>query len=310
MTEHFADRLATAIFSRGSCVCVGLDPRLERLPDEIVRPAFARQANPAEAAAQALLDFGRGVVDAVCETVPVVKIQIAFYEMLGWQGIRAYQQTVTHARDRGLLVIGDAKRGDIGSTSEAYARGHLGRVTLVDSKVDIWHEDALTVNPFLGTDAVQPFVVEANANGKGVFVLVKTSNPSSIDLQDLVCEDLPIYAHVGRLVNRWGRDFLGECGYSCVGAVVGATFPGSIQELREVMPHAWFLLPGFGAQGAGAQDVAAAFDRRGLGGIVNSSRGIIFAYEKGAAARWTDAVAEAARRMTDELRPLCSGDGA
>ncbi len=303
--QHFADRLAEAVRVRGSCVCVGLDPRLERLPPQIVDDAFSRSDNPAQAAADAFLEFGVRVIDAVAEIVPVVKIQIAFYEMLGWQGIRAYQQTIAHARARGLLVIGDAKRGDIGSTSEAYARGHLGTVSLAEREVDIWQEDAITVNPFLGTDAVQPFIDQATANGRGIFVLVRTSNPSSIDLQDLVCDDLPIYAHVGRLVDRWGSDALGECGYSCVGAVVGATFPGSIDELRQIIPNAWFLLPGLGAQGAGPKDVEAAFDRRGLGGIVNSSRAIIFAYEKEAAGDWTDAVAAAARRLTEELRPLC-----
>ena len=303
--QHFADRLAEAVRARGSCVCVGLDPRLERLPVQIVDAAFARADNPAQAAADAFFEFGVRVIDAVAEIVPAVKIQIAFYEMLGWQGIRVYQQTVEHARARGLIVIGDAKRGEIGSTSEAYARGHLGTVTLAEREVDIWQEDAITVNPFLGTDAVQPFINHASANGRGIFVLVRTSNPSSIDLQDLVCDDAPIYAHVGRLVDRWGQETLGECGYSCVGAVVGATFPGSIDELRGIIPNAWFLLPGLGAQGAGPKDVEAAFDGRGLGGIVNSSRGIIFAYESEAAGDWTDAVTGAARRLTEELRPLC-----
>jgi len=237
----------------------------------------------------------------VAPIVPAVKIQIAFYEMLGWQGIKAYQETVAHAREKGLIVIGDVKRGDIGSTCEAYAAGHLGRVTIAGQEIDVWHEDAITVNAYLGSDGIVPFRDRAKKFGKGFFVLLKTSNPSGIELQDLLSDGEPVHLHLARLVRAWGEDLAGQSGYSAVGAVVGATYPETLARLRKLMPETPFLVPGYGAQGAKASDLAGAFDENGLGAVVNSSRALIFAYRDSADPHWVNRVEEAALSMTREL---------
>jgi len=303
-TEHFADRLAAQIERKQSQVVVGLDPRLDLMPPELVAEAGCDSGE----AAAAVLRFNRAVIDAVCDAAVAVKCQIAFYERLGCAGLEAYAQTLEYARDRGLIVIGDVKRGDIGSTAQAYAEAHIPppEATGLGGAPD-FRCDAVTVNPLFGSDGMGPFIERAAAAGCGVFALVKTSNPSSAQIQDLDCGGVPLYERIGALVEGWGEPHRGRCGYSLLGAVVGATFPEVIARLRGLMPHTVFLVPGFGAQGGGAGDVAAAFDSAGMGALVSSSRGIIYAYrrppydEEYGPAKWLEAVRVAAERMREEV---------
>jgi orotidine-5'-phosphate decarboxylase len=296
-TSHFADRLASAVKHRSNPVVVGLDPRYEDLPTGLRRgDAWAEQAG-------AFLEFCQGVVDVVAELVPVVKPQAAFFERIGPQGMIALGQVIEYAQRKGLLVILDGKRNDIGSTAMAYAEGYLGR-----SPLSPWGADALTVSPYLGDDSLSPFVDRASERGAGAFVLVKTSNPGGAMFQDLVAEGRPVYQHVAQHVEHLARRSSGESGYGIVGAVVGATYPAQASELRAAMPHAWFLMPGYGSQGATAREVAGAFDKRGLGALVSNSRGIIFAHARReyadtfGHARWQEAVAAATRQMIAELK--------
>lgn len=253
--------------------------------------------------AAAFTVFCRGVIDVVAGLVPAVKPQAAFFEQLGPAGSAALAEVVHYAQSKGLLVILDGKRNDIGSTAAAYAHGYLGA-----GGQSPWGADALTVTPYLGDDGVRPFVEVATARGAGVFVLVKTSNPGGGQFQDLVADGRPLYRHVADYVEPLARQTAGEGGYGAVGAVVGATFPGQLSELRAAMPHTWFLVPGYGSQGGTAADVAAAFDRHGRGAIVNNSRGIIFAHarspyaERFGPSRWQEAVEAATRDMIDQLR--------
>lgn len=299
---NFTDELAAAVRRTGNAVCVGLDPRAQNLPGGLLS-AFDQTV---AAIAVAYSKFCCSVVDVVAPLVPVAKVQAAFFEELGPPGMAAMAEVIDYAQGRGLLVIVDAKRNDIGSTAAAYARGFLGRS---DSA---WHADALTVSPYLGDDSLTPFVDVARERGAGVFVLVKTSNPGGGLLQDLVCDGEPMYRHTARHVERLASTSLGECGYGAVGAVVGATYPAQLVELRKLMPHTWFLVPGYGSQGGTAADVAAAFDGRGLGAIVNNSRGIIFAHEnpkfsqRFGTANWQAAVEAATREMIDALASMGS----
>lgn len=284
---------------------VGLDPRWEQLPD-----AFRAGGDASwEAQARAYAAFCNGVVDVVASLVPAVKIQSAFFEELGPAGMTAMATVIEHAHEHGLLVILDAKRSDIGSTAVAYARGYLGRGT------SAWHADALTISPYLGDDSLAPFVEVATERGAGLYVLVKTSNPGSGMLQDLVADGKKIYRRVAQHVELLATETAGDCDYGSVGAVVGATYPEQLAELRAAMPHTWFLVPGFGSQGGTAADVAAAFDDRGRGAIINNSRGILFAHsrreyaDRFGAARWQEAVDAATREMIDELRAVVKGIG-
>jgi orotidine-5'-phosphate decarboxylase len=299
---HFADRLNAAIKAKGSAICVGLDPRLEQIPEHIREQNIGKFDNPMLAAAESILEFNKGIIDAAADLVPVVKLQIAFYEQYGHDGVRAFEETVHYAREKGLLTLADVKRGDIGSTAEAYAKAFLGKVNLFGKEVFSFDCDALTVAPYLGWDGIKPFLDIARNHGKGVFVLVKTSNPSSGDLQDLVMQkpagvkesepggkldgavkspaDLAVYEIMGHYVESWGANDIGESGYSNVGAVVGATFPDQAKRLRQIMPETIFLVPGYGAQGGSAKDAAVCFNKDGLGAIVNSSRGITFAWRE------------------------------
>jgi orotidine-5'-phosphate decarboxylase len=292
---HFMDDLARAVQARGNAVCVGLDPRWEQLPPEFVvsHPDLRRQAD-------AYAAFCRGVIDAVAELVPAVKPQSAFFEELGPLGVAALVEVIRYAQERGLLVILDAKRNDIGSTAEAYARGMLGRESA-------WGADALTVSPYLGEDSLQPFFDVAVERGAGLFVLVKTSNPGGGLLQDRLAEGRPIYRHAAALVERLSAETAGDSGYGVAGAVCGATYPQQLAELRAAMPHTWFLVPGYGSQGGAAADVAPGFDALGLGAVINNSRGIIFAHARQdyagrfAPHQWQDAIAAATREMIAEL---------
>ncbi len=301
---NFIDQLASAVGRLASPVVVGLDPRWEQLPPEIQ----ARGDRSLESKASVYASFCNAVSDVVSPLVPAVKIQAAFFEELGPAGMAAMAEVIGHAQNQGLLAIVDGKRNDIGSTATAYARGYLGRSS-GDSGEAAWGADGLTVSPYLGDDSLTPFVDVAKERGAGVFVLVKTSNPGGKMLQDLQCDGRPLYAHVAEYVETLAAATAGVSEYGLVGAVVGATYPQQLAELRAAMPHTWFLVPGYGSQGGRAADVAAAFDARGLGAIVNNSRGIIFAHERPkyarfGASRWQQAVEAATRDMIDELRAV------
>jgi orotidine-5'-phosphate decarboxylase len=279
---------------------VGLDPRAEMLPEGIL-PSGGDADCSLRAAAYGT--FCRGVIDVVASMVPAVKPQVAFFEQLGPPGMQVLAEIIRYAAEKGLLVILDAKRSDIGPTAAAYARGLLG-----GGGQSPWGADAITVNPYLGDDSLRPFVEVATERGAGVFVLVKTSNPGGGMFQDLLADGRPLYWHVAGYVEQLAEQTAGACGYGAIGAVVGATYPEQLAELRAAMPHAWFLVPGFGSQGATAADAAAAFDRQGGGAVINNSRGIIFAHARDpfarqfGAARWQEAVEAATREMIEQLR--------
>lgn len=297
MQLSFADRLTQAVRRTSSPVSVGLDPRWDELPD-----SFHAAGDGYETRAGAYADFCRRVVDVVASLVPVVKVQAAFFEELGPPGMAAMAEVIDHSQAQGLMVIVDGKRNDIGSTAAAYARGYLGR------QQSAWHADALTVSPYLGDDSLAPLVETATARGAGLFVLVKTSNPGGGMLQDVAADGRPVYRRVADHVERLSADGAGACGYGSVGAVVGATYPEQLVELRAAMPHSWLLVPGFGSQGGTAADVAGGFDAQGLGAIVNNSRGILFSYrrpeyaERFGPSRWQEATEAATRDMIDRLR--------
>jgi orotidine-5'-phosphate decarboxylase len=297
---HFTDLLARVVHRLRAPVVVGLDPRWEQLPESFRKSSAGSLAERAAA----YETFCKEVTDVVAPLVPAVKPQAAFFEELGPPGMTALHEVITHAHARGLLVILDGKRNDIGSTAEAYARGYLGR------SESAWGADALTVSPYLGDDSLTPFVNVAKQRGAGLFVLVKTSNPGGRMLQDLQCDAVPLYRHVAQYVENLAEATIGECGYGSVGAVVGATYPEQLAELRSAMPHTWFLVPGYGSQGGTAADVAPAFDSSGLGAIINNSRGIIFAHERREyaeryrQARWQMAVEAAAQDMIAELQSV------
>lgn len=274
------DRLLEKIAETQNPTVAGLDPKLDYVPEYIRQECFARYGNTLEAAAQALLLFNKGLIDALYDIVPAVKPQCAYYEMYGWQGMKALAETMEYAHQKGMFVITDGKRNDIGTTMEAYAAGHLGSVEINGQTVHPFPGDALTVNGYLGSDGINPLLKTCQAENKGVFVLVKTSNPSSGELQDRMMDDKTVYQVMGERCEAWGEALPGKYGYSGVGAVVGATYPKQLERLRGSLPHTFFLVPGYGAQGGGAWDVAGAFDRNGMGAVVNSSRGIMCAYQK------------------------------
>ena len=260
-------------------ICVGLDPMLNYIPEHILKKSYNEFGETLEGAADAIWQFNKEIVDHTCDLIPSVKPQIAMYEQFGIEGLKSYQKTVDYCQQKGLLVIGDAKRGDIGSTSAAYATGHLGKVQVGSKTYSGFHTDFLTVNPYLGTDGVKPFVDVCNSEDKGLFVLVKTSNPSSGEFQDRLIDGRPLYELVAEKVVEWG-DTCMDGDYSNVGAVVGATYPEMSKILRKLMPRTYFLVPGYGAQGGTAADLAHCFNEDGLGAVVNSSRGIIAAYRQ------------------------------
>ena len=260
-------------------ICVGLDPMLNYIPEHILKKSYNEFGETLEGAADAIWQFNKEIVDHTCDLIPSVKPQIAMYEQFGIEGLKSYQKTVDYCQQKGLLVIGDAKRGDIGSTSAAYATGHLGKVQVGSKTYSGFHTDFLTVNPYLGTDGVKPFVDVCNSEDKGLFVLVKTSNPSSGEFQDRLIDGRPLYELVAEKVVEWG-DTCMDGYYSNVGAVVGATYPEMSRILRKLMPRTYFLVPGYGAQGGTAADLAHCFNEDGLGAVVNSSRGIIAAYRQ------------------------------
>ena len=274
------DRLIQKIKETGTPIVVGLDPQLGFIPDSVKSAAFREYGETLEGAAEALLRFNMEIVDAVHDLIPAVKPQIAMYERYGLPGLQAFYRTVEYCRDRDLVVIGDVKRGDIGSTSAAYADAHLGSVAVGEQRFVPFGEDFATVNPYLGSDGVLPFVKVCKEEDRGIFVLVKTSNPSSGEFQDRLIDGRPLYEWVGAKVNEWGEGTEGRYGYTEVGAVVGATYPEMGAVLRKLMPKAYILVPGYGAQGGTGRDLVPFFNADGLGAVVNSSRGILAAWTK------------------------------
>ena len=303
------DRLIEGVKRTNNPTVAGLDPKLDYIPDFIKEQAFARYGRTLEGAAEALFVFNKGLIDALCDIVPAVKPQAAYYEMYGWQGVRALEKTIAYAKSKGMFVITDGKRNDIGTTMEAYAKAHLGETAVEGEVFEPFGGDALTVNAYLGTDGVKPVLNVCKEKDKGLFILVKTSNPSSGELQDRTLDDgLTIYRTMGGMCEKWGEELMGQYGYSGVGAVVGATYPQQLGELRKELPHTFFLVPGYGAQGGGAKDVAPAFDENGLGAIINSSRGIMCAWKKEEGldpAEYAAAARREAIRMRDEITAEC-----
>ena len=294
------DRLIKKIIETKNPSVAGLDPRLEYVPEFIVKDSFEKYGVTLKAAAEAILTFNKALIDELCDVVPAIKPQAAYYEMYGWEGVRVLTETISYAQSKGMYVMTDGKRNDIGATMEAYAAAHLGTVTVGDKTFSPFGADALTVNGYLGTDGIAPLLKICKAEDKGIFVLAKTSNPSSGELQDRCIDGTPIYAAMGDMCEKWGEDTIGEYGYSAVGAVVGATYHDQLTELRKRLPHTMFLVPGYGAQGGGAEGLRGAFDENGLGAIVNSSRAIMCAYKKEGCSETE--FAQAARREAVRMR--------
>ncbi len=299
------DRMIERIAKMQNPTVAGLDPKLSYIPGYI-REKAAKQwgEHTLEAAAAAILEYNKGLIDALSPIVPAVKPQAAYYEMYGWQGVKTLAETIAYARSKGMFVITDGKRNDIGTTMEAYAAAHVGTTDVEGEAVQAFGGDALTVNGYLGSDGIVPMLKVCREQDKGMFVLVKTSNPSSGELQDQILENgKTVYATMGQWCEAWGKELPGKYGYSGVGAVVGATYPAQLGELRRALPSTFFLVPGYGAQGGGAKDVAEAFDSNGLGAIVNASRSILCAWHKTGAAEedFAKAAAEEAVRMREDI---------
>ena len=281
--KNAMDKLINRIKETNNPTVIGLDPRYDMIPESI----RTKYSEDIEGACKAILEFNKELIDSVYDIVPAVKPQIAFYEMFGEEGIKVFNETCKYAKQKGMIIIADVKRGDIGSTAAGYSNAYLGKTPIGKEKVSIYDVDFVTVNPYLGIDGVKPFIEDCKEYGKGIFILVKTSNKSSGELQDLKLENgTTIYEKVAELVNSWGEDLVGEYGYSSVGAVVGATYPEMGKVLRKVMPKSYILVPGYGAQGGTADGLKPYFNEDGLGAIVNSSRGIIAAYKQEAYAKF------------------------
>ncbi len=296
------NKLVKKIEQLSAPIVVGLDPTLDFVPQHILQRAYEEKGENLTGAAEAIWQFNKGIIDATYDLIPAVKPQIAMYEQFGVEGLKAFQKTVEYCKKKDLLVIGDIKRGDIGSTSAAYATGHLGKVTIGGKDYRGFDEDFVTLNPYMGSDAIKPFMEVCKEEKKGLFILVKTSNPSSGEFQDQLIDGRPLYELVGSKVAQWGEEHMGES-YSYVGAVVGATYPEMGKVLRALMPKAYILVPGYGAQGGKAEDLAAYFNKDGLGAIVNSSRGIIAAYKsKGYEKFGPEAYADASRQAVLDMR--------
>ncbi|GHV47575.1 orotidine 5'-phosphate decarboxylase [Clostridia bacterium] len=305
------DRLIAGINRSGNPTVAGLDPKLSYIPKYIVKKAFEKHGETMKGAAKAILEFNKCLIDALHDIVPAVKLQAAYYEMYGYHGMKTLAKTAEYAKANGMYVITDGKRNDIGATSEAYAAAYLGETAITpDSAETAFYSDALTVNGYLGTDGVKPFLKECAARDKGLFILLKTSNPSSGELQDKILENgRTVYGEMAEMCAAWGREIPGKYGYNGVGAVVGATYPEQLAELRGKFPETFFLIPGYGAQGGAAANIALAFDKNGQGGIVNNSRGIMTAYisEDFREKDFQLAARAAAEKMKAELTRAISG---
>ena len=282
-------------------IVVGLDPMMDYIPQQVKEKAFQEFGETLEGAAEAIWQYNKEIVDCTCDLIPAVKPQIAMYEQFGIEGMKAFKKTVDYCKSKGLVVIGDVKRGDIGSTSAAYATGHLGKVQVGSKTYSAFDEDFATVNPYLGSDGIKPFMEVCKEEKKGLFILVKTSNPSSGEFQDQLIDGKPLYELVGEKVAQWGEECMGEQ-YSYIGAVVGATYPEMGKVLRKVMPKSYILVPGYGAQGGKGADLVHFFNEDGLGAIVNSSRGIIAAYKQEKYAKFgAEHFGEASRAAVEDM---------
>ena len=298
------DRLINKIKETNNPTVIGLDPRYELLPKCVLE----KYPDTLEGVSQAIVEYNKALIDETYDVIPAVKPQIAFYEMFGIPGMKAFEETCKYAKQKGMIVIADIKRGDIGSTAQGYSNAYLGKTKIGEKEESIFDVDFVTVNPYMGTDCVKPFIEDCKKYNKGIFILVKTSNPSSGELQDVKLENgEEVYVKVAKLVEEWGKELRGEYGYSSIAAVVGATYPKQLKEIREIAPHTYFLIPGYGAQGGKAEDIALGFDKNGLGGIVNASRSLMCAYKS---ELWKDKFAEKdyakatraeALRMKEEL---------
>ena len=299
------NKLVSKIKKLNAPIVVGLDPMLNYVPEHIQKKAYAEFGETLEGAAAAIFEYNKGIIDATYDLIPAVKPQIAMYEQFGIPGLEAFKKTVDYAKSKDIVVIGDIKRGDIGSTSAAYAIGHVGKVKVGNTICNTFDEDFITVNPYLGSDGVNPFIDVCKEENKGIFVLVKTSNPSSGEFQDQKIDGRPLYELVGEQVAKWGESHMGDA-YSYVGAVVGATYPEMGKVLRKIMPKTYILVPGYGEQGGKASDLAPYFNEDGLGAIVNSSRGIMCAYQKQGLAgeKFAEAARAEAIRMKEELTSI------
>ena len=306
------DKLIEKILELKNPTAVGLDPRADYLPPEIIEEATSRYQKTLRAISWAFLEFNKKIIDEIHDIVPAVKPQIAMYEQFGADGIGAYIETVRYAKEKGLVVIGDIKRGDIASTAEDYSNGHIGLVDVFGEMTRVFDEDFVTISPYLGADSITPFLANCKEHDRGLFVLAKTSNKGSADLQNLIVGQQHIYEIMGEYISKWGEGLIGKYGYSSIGAVVGATHPAEAEKLRKVAPHTFFLIPGYGAQGGRASDLAICFDDQGLGGIVNSSRGIIAAHQnkKYAGHTFAKAARAAALDMKEDLGRHISFGGA
>ena len=298
------DRLINKIKETNNPTVIGLDPRYELLPKCVLE----KYPDTLEGVSQAIVEYNKALIDETYDVIPAVKPQIAFYEMFGIPGMKAFEETCKYAKQKGMIVIADIKRGDIGSTAQGYSNAYLGKTKIGEKEESIFDVDFVTVNPYMGTDCVKPFIEDCKKYDKGIFILVKTSNPSSGELQDVKLENgEEVYVKVAKLVEEWGKELRGEYGYSSIAAVAGATYPKQLKEIREIAPHTYFLIPGYGAQGGKAEDIALGFDKNGLGGIVNASRSLMCAYKS---ELWKDKFAEKdyakatraeALRMKEEL---------
>ena len=298
------DILQDKIKEKKNPTVAGLDARGEYIPPHILKKYTSQYGETLQAAALAVEEFDCSLIDALCDVVPAVKPQSAYFEMLGWRGMETLEEVITHAKGKGLYVIADIKRGDIGTTATAYAEGWLGTTRVGETDCAAFDADCVTLNGYMGSDAIKPFLDQCVARNKSAFVLAKTSNPSSVELQDMVAGDRVVYTVMGDLIERWGKDTAGKYGYNALGAVVGATHPSVLKELRRRLEYTFFLVPGYGAQGGTAADVRCAFDELGRGAIVNASRSIMCAWKKTGkdGMDYQEAARAAAEQMRDELR--------
>lgn len=301
------DKLIEKIKKTGNPTVMGLDPRFEMLPECVTN----KYPKTLEGVAEAIIEYNKALIDATYDIIPAIKPQIAFYEMFGIPGMKAFEETCKYAKEKGMIIIADIKRGDIGSTAAGYSNAYLGKTKIGDIEQSIFDVDFVTVNPYMGTDCVKPFIEDCKKYNKGLFILVKTSNPSSGELQDLILESgEEVYTNVAKLVEKWGEELIGEYNYSSIAAVVGATYPKQLEDIRKTAPHTFFLIPGYGAQGGKPEDIALGFDDNGLGGIVNASRSLMCAYKSD---RWKNEFEEKdyakatraeALRMKEELNSV------
>ena len=306
---NMMDKLIDRIRETNNPTVIGIDPKYDMIP-ECIKNKYEQNM---EGVAKAIEEFNKALIDATFDIIPAVKINIAFYEMYGLEGMKVFEETCKYAKEKGMLVMADIKRGDIGSTSKAYSNAFLGRTQIGEKEEKIYDVDFVTLNPYMGIDSIKPFIEDCKKYNKGAFIIVKTSNPSSGDLQDLKLENgEEVYTRVAKLVEEWGEDLRGKYGYSSISAVVGATYPKQLKDLRKTAPHTFFLIPGYGAQGGKAEDIALGFDSNGIGGIVNSSRGLMCAYksdlwkDKYTEERFAEATRQEAIRMKNELNNAIS----